>query len=325
MTGLLGSGVVLALSLLLGLAVGAAVVEPAQVVGALFAFDGSPEHLIVRTQRLPRTIIATLVGAALGVAGALIQALTRNPLASPGILGINAGASFLIVGWAFLFGAAPAGLAMACAFVGAAATAAGVVVLGALGRGGTRSENLILAGAAVTALFSSLTTALLIESQGTLAEVRFWLAGSVAGRDLGLLATAGPALGVGLLLALFLARPVTILALGEDVARGLGQRTAAVRGLTLLAIVLLAGAAVSVAGPIGFVGLVIPNAVRLVVGADYRWIIPHSALMGGALLVVADVTARWVVRPGEVPVGVMTALVGAPVFIHLARGLGGGR
>lgn len=309
----------------LGLAVGAARIEISETLHALIVFDGSPEHLIVRTQRLPRTAIAVLVGAALGVAGALIQALTRNPLASPGILGINAGAAFLMVGWTFLFGAAPAALAMACAFVGAAATAAAVVVLGALGRGGTRSENLILAGAAVTALFSSLTTALLIDSQGTLAEVRFWLAGSVAGRDLGLLATAGPALALGLLMALVLARPVTILALGEDVARGLGQRTAAVRALVLVTIVLLAGAAVSVAGPIGFVGLVVPNAVRLVVGADYRWIIPHSALVGGALLVLADVAARWVVRPAEVPVGVMTALVGAPVFIHLARGLGGER
>lgn len=320
--GLLVATGALLLALVLGLSLGAARLDPVEVLRALTAYDGSVDHLVVRTQRLPRTVIAVVVGGALGVAGALMQALTRNPLASPGILGINAGAALLVVGAVFLAGTPSQLVGMTFAFAGAGGAAVAVVILGSLGRGGTRSENLILAGAALTALLASLTTAVLIQSRGTLAEVRFWLAGSVAGRELTLLATSAPAFVAGMLLAMLLARPVTTLALGEDVAQGLGQRTTVVRTLALVAVILLAGASVSVAGPIGFVGLVVPNAVRLLVGSDYRWVLPYSAVLGGALLVLADVAARVVVRPSEVPVGVMTALVGGPVFIFLACRLG---
>lgn len=317
--GLVGAAVALLVSLILGLALGAAAVEPAQILRALTAFDGSVDHLVVRSQRLPRTIIAAVVGGALGVAGALMQAVTRNPLAAPGILGVNAGAAFMVVGAVFVIGTPSPVAATAFAFVGATVAAIGVVVLGTLSRGGTRAENLILAGAALTALLASLTTAVLIQSQGTLEEVRFWLAGSVAGRDLSLLVSAAPAFAVGLILAIALGRPLTALSLGDDVAVGLGQRTARVRALALVAVTLLSGASVSVAGPIGFVGLVVPNGVRLLVGSDYRWVVAYSALLGAALLVLADVAARLAVRPGELPVGVMTALVGGPVFVLLVR------
>ncbi len=176
-----------------------------------------------------------------------------------------------------------------------------------------------VAGAALAALLSSLTTAILILDQRTLDDIRFWLAGSVAGRDLTLLLQVLPYISVGLLLSLALSRQITTLTLGEDVAVGLGQRTAWVKALAAVAVVLLAGSAVAIAGPIGFVGLVIPHAVRFFVGVDYRWIMPYAALFGAVLLVSADIAARVVVRPQELPVGVMTALVGAPFFIYLAR------
>jgi iron complex transport system permease protein len=190
--------------------------------------------------------------------------------------------------------------------------------LGTLG-GGLTPMKLVVAGAALASLLSSLTTAVLIFNQRTLEEIRFWLAGSVAGRDLELLVQVLPYLTVGLLLAFALGRQITALTLGEDVATGLGQRTAWVRLLSIVTVVLLAGGAVAVAGPIGFVGLVIPHVARFFVGVDYRWILPYSALLGAVLLVSADIAARLVLRPQEVPVGIMTALVGAPFFIYLAR------
>lgn len=179
--------------------------------------------------------------------------------------------------------------------------------------------KITVAGAALAALLSSLTTAMLILNQRTLDEIRFWLAGSVAGRDLELLLQVLPYIGVGLLLAFCLGRQITTLNLGDDVATGLGQRTAWIKAIAAVAVVLLAGSAVAVAGPIGFVGLVVPHLVRFFVGVDYRWILPYSAILGAILLVGADVAARLVIRPQELPVGVMTALLGAPFFIYLAR------
>jgi iron complex transport system permease protein len=176
-----------------------------------------------------------------------------------------------------------------------------------------------IAGAALTALLSSITTGILIFSQRTLVEVRFWLAGSVAGRDLNLLIQASPYFCAGLLLALALGRQITTISLGDDVARGLGQRIGWVQALTAVATVLLAGASVAVAGPIGFVGLVIPHAVRFLVGVDYRWILPYAALAGAIFLVLSDVAARLILRPTELPVGVMTALIGGPFFVYLVR------
>lgn len=318
--GLLACAGLLALALLLSIAFGAADIGPADVWAALFAFDSeSTNHLIIRTLRLPRALVAALAGAALGVAGALMQGLTRNPLADPGILGIEAGAALGVVGAVTFLKIGTLALYALFAFAGAALTAVAVYALGTLGRGGPTPLKITIAGAALTALITSLTTALLILNQRTLEEVRFWLAGSVAGRDLGLLMQAAPYLLAGLALALALGRQITTIALGEEIARGLGQRTGRVKLLTAVATVLLAGGAVAVAGPIGFVGLVIPHAVRLIAGEDYRWILPYTALVGAIFLIMSDVAARMVLRPIELPVGVMTALIGGPCFVYLVR------
>lgn len=319
LTGLPAGLVLLALSLLASVRFGAAEIGTADVIRAVTEYGGSQEDLIIRTIRVPRAIIAALVGACLAVAGAIMQGLTRNPLAEPGILGINAGAALAVVGGIFIFGVSSLSGYAVFAFVGAAATAAVVYGLGSLGRGGMSPMRVTIAGAAVMTLLSSLTTAILIISQQTLEQIRFWLAGSVAGRDLELLLQVLPYMTAGLLLAFALARQITTLGLGEDVATGLGQRTALTKAAAGVAVVLLAGSAVAVAGPIAFLGLVVPHLVRFFAGVDYRWILPYSALVGAGLLVWSDVASRLVLSPQEVPLGVTTALLGAPFFIYLAR------
>jgi iron complex transport system permease protein len=310
----------LLLALLSSIAFGAADISAATVWHALVAFDeSSSNHLIIRTLRIPRAAVAALVGAALAVAGAVMQGLTRNPLADPGILGIEAGAALGVVGAVFFLEIASLTLYALFAFAGAALTAGAVYGLGSLGRGGPTPLKITIAGAALTALISSLTTGMLLMNERTLDEVRFWLAGSVAGRDLTLLTQAAPYLLFGLLLAMALGRQITTLSLGDDIATGLGQRTGWVKGLAGVATVLLAGSAVAVAGPVGFVGLVIPHAVRFLVGVDYRWILPYAALVGAIFLVGSDVAARLVLRPLELPVGIMTALIGGPFFVYLVR------
>lgn len=317
--GLSLSLLVLLTLLVASITLGAAKIPLDTIYDALTAFDGSTDHLIIYTIRLPRSLIAVLVGAALAVAGALMQGLTRNPLAEPGILGINAGAALAVVSAIFLFGTSSPGIYAGCAFLGAAATAISVYFLGSLSRGGLTPLNLTLAGAALTALLSSLTTAILILSQRTLDEIRFWLAGSVAGRDFALFSQVLPYMIIGLAIAFALGRQITTISLGEDVARSLGQETVWVKVLAAVSIVLLAGSAVAIAGPIGFVGLIIPHIVRFLVGVDYRWILPYSAVFGAILLLISDIGARLLIRPQELPVGVMTAIAGAPFFIYLAR------
>lgn len=311
--------VVLAVFLLMSVRFGAARIGTAEVIGAFADFEGSTEDIIIRTLRVPRALIAALVGGSLGVAGAIMQGLTRNPLAEPGILGINAGAAMAVVGAVFLLGISSLSTYALFAFVGAAVAAVVVYGLGSMGRGGMSPLKVTVAGAAMAALLSSLTTAMLILSQQTLDQIRFWLAGSVAGRDLGLLLDVLPYILGGLVLALALSRQITTLTLGEDVATGLGQKTGWVKVGAAVAVVLLAGSSVAIAGPIGFVGLVIPHIARFICGVDYRWVLPYSVLLGAILLVSADIGARVVIRPQELPVGVMTALVGAPFFIYLAR------
>jgi len=310
---------VLLLSVIASIAFGAADIRAHTVWSALAAFDGSTEHLIIRTLRVPRALICVLVGAALGISGGIMQGLTRNPLADPTILGISSGAAFAVVIAISLLHVASLTAYTWFAFAGAGATALIVYGISSIGRDGPTPLKLTIAGAALTALLSSLTTGLLIFNQRTLEEVRFWLAGSVAGRDLKLLLQVLPYMGIGLILALMLGRQLSTLSLGDDVARGLGQRTLWVKSLAALAVVLLAGSSVAVAGPIGFVGLVIPHVVRFFVGVDYRWILPYAALLGAILLVLADIAARLVLRPLELPVGIMTALLGGPIFIYLAQ------
>jgi iron complex transport system permease protein len=263
--------------------------------------------------------MAIIVGAALAVSGALMQGLTRNPLAEPGILGIEAGGALAVVMTLFLFGSSSLAVYAGVAFLGAAIAAVAVYVLGSLGSGGATPLNLTVAGAAITALMSSITTAILITSQRTLEEIRFWLAGSLAGRDFELFLQVLPLMVIGLVLALLLGRQITTLSLGDDVARSLGQSTIWIKLLTALSVVLLAGGSVAIAGPIGFIGLIVPHMVRFFIKTDYRWILPYSALLGAILLLVSDVAARIVLKPQELPVGIMTALLGAPAFVYLAK------
>jgi iron complex transport system permease protein len=309
---------ILLLCMLASIAFGAADIDPATVWAAIVAFDPTDtSHLIIQTLRLPRALTAALVGAALATAGAIMQGLTRNPLADPGLLGIQAGAALAVVAAVMLLHIGSMSTYAIFAFAGAGLTAMVVYALGSMGRGGATPFKLTIAGAAVTSLLSSFTTAILLFNERTLEEVRFWLVGSVAGRDMTLVLQAAPYLVVALAMALILARQITTLALGDDVAAGLGQNVALVKGLSTVATVLLAGGAVALAGPIGFVGLVIPHVVRFFAGVDYRWVLPYSMILGGSFLVASDVLGRLIARPSELAVGVMTALVGGPVFIAL--------
>jgi iron complex transport system permease protein len=304
---------------ILSLSLGAADVSLNQVFLAIFAFDGSTEHLIVTTMRLPRSLIAILVGASLGVSGAIMQGLTRNNLADPGILALDSGAVLAVVSIAFLFRISPEDTSIGFAFLGAALSVAIVYVLASLGRGGLNSLNLIIAGAVLSALFSSLTTAILILDRSTFEEIRFWLAGSVAGRDINFILPVLPFIVVGLLISFVLGKQIGVISLGEDIAKGLGQRTLLVKLTAAVCTVLLAGSSVAIAGSIGFVGLIVPHAVRSVIGVDYRWIFPYAAIFGAILLLIADLLARLALAPQELPVGVMTAIVGGPFFIYIAR------
>lgn len=307
------------LCLVASIAYGAADISFGTIYSVLTSFDGSTEQLIIRTVRLPRSLIAMLVGAALAVAGAILQGLTRNPLADPAILGLESGAALAVVVAVFLFGASSLSAYAGFAFLGTAVTAVLVYFFGSLGCGGLTPLNLTIVGAAFTYLAGSLTTAILILSQRTLDEIRFWLAGSVAGRDFTLLLQVLPYIVIGLVVAFALGRQITTLNLGEDVAKGLGQRTAWVKAIAALAVVLLVGSSVAIAGPIWFIGLVVPHIVRFFIGVDYLWVLPYAAVVGAIFLLVADIGTRLLIAPQELPVGVMTAIVGAPFFIYLAR------
>lgn len=305
--------------LLWSITLGAADITPSVVYEALFSYDDTEfDHLIIQTVRLPRVLAGVIVGGALAVAGAIMQGLTRNPLADSGILGINAGAAFAVVLTVYLLGSVSLGIYAVGALIGAAVAAAFVYGIGSLG-GKATPLRLTLAGVILTAFVSSLTTAILIQDQETLDQIRFWTAGSLAGREMPLIAQTAPIIFVGLFGALLISRQITTISLGEDVAKGLGQNTLIIKIIAAVLVVLLAGGAVALAGPIGFVGLVVPHVARFLVGVDYRWIIPYSAVLGGILVTLADVAARVVLRPQELPVGVMMALVGAPFFIYLAR------
>lgn len=317
--GLILSAIALLICLVYSITLGAKDIPLPTILESFIKDDNSFDRLIIQTMRLPRSLIAISVGSALAVSGALMQGLTRNPLAETGILGIEAGGALAVVIVLFIFGSSSLTLYATVAFLGAAIAALSVYGLGTLARGGCSPLNLTVAGAAMTAFISSITTGILIVSQRTLEEVRFWLAGSLAGRDINLFLQVLPFMAIGLLLAFLLGKQITILSLGEDVAKGLGQQTVWIKILTAISVVLLAGSSVAIAGPIGFIGLVVPHIVRFFIKTDYRWILPYSALLGAILLLVSDIAARTLLKPQELPVGVMTALVGAPVFVYLAK------
>ncbi|MFI0471993.1 FecCD family ABC transporter permease [Halomonas sp. HMF6819] len=287
---------------------------------ALFHYDpGRVDQIILLTERIPRACVAALVGASLAVAGALMQTVTRNPLASPGILGINAGAMFFVVVAVSLAPLSTPGQIVWAALLGAL-LAAGLVVALARGRQGEFSPlRVVLAGVAVTALFVSFSQGLLVIDQQSFESVLYWLAGSVSGRDLHLVAPLLPLFLGGLILSALLAGRANALLLGDDLVTGLGMSATTTKLLLGAAVIVLAGSSVALAGMIGFVGLIVPHMARGLFGVDHRWLLPACVLLGGALLLLADVAARFVMPPQEVPVGVMTALLGTPFFIYLAR------
>jgi len=304
---------------LLSLRIGSVSLSTTEVITAFTNFEGTNAHLIVRSLRLPRTIIGIGVGAALAVAGVTAQAVTRNALASPGVLGINSGAAFGVVTAVFVLGiASPSGY-LWFAFAGALGAVIVVFAIASVGPGGVTPVKLALAGVVLTALLSAWISFVLIFDQRTLDEVRFWLAGSLAGRDLGVFLQVLPFLAIGLVIGLAMGRTLNAVSLGEDVAAGLGQNVALVRAVATVVVVLLAGAGVAAAGPIGFVGLAVPHMARLMVGADHRWLLPVSAVAGPTLLLAADVLGRVIARPSEIQVGIVTAIIGGPVLIHLVR------
>jgi iron complex transport system permease protein len=269
--------------------------------------------------RVPRTLLAALAGAALGLAGAVMQGVTRNPLADPGILGVNAGASMaVVIGMAF-FGMQTLDAFLWTAILGAGAAACFVYAIGSLGRGRATPLKLALAGAATAIAAMSLTRAVVLPRNDIAGGVLSWQIGGVGGATYDAILPCLPFLAAGLVLSLLSARSLNLLALGDDAAAGLGARVAWARAGAAFGAVLLCGAVTAICGPIGFVGLVVPHVCRLLVGVDHRWLLPFSALTGGTLLIVADVIGRIVARPSEMDVGIVTAVIGAPVFIWIVR------
>ncbi|GGN38418.1 MULTISPECIES: FecCD family ABC transporter permease [Marinomonas] len=310
----------LMLSLLGSIAYGQYVISSKSVWTAFWAFDPqSIDHVIIRTTRLSRALVACLVGAALAVAGVLMQALTRNPLASPSIFGVNAGAVFAIVLFSTFFSVTSLNTFLWLAFLGASVAGALVYGLGSLGKDGLSPVRIVLSGAAISALFMAFTQGILVIGQEGLDSVLFWVAGSVSGRDLSMVMPLVPAFVIGMVLAMLAAPQINILLSGDDIAKGLGQNTVLIKVALSLLIIGLAGGSVALGGSIGFIGLMVPHMVRSVVGYDHKWLIPLSALWGAILLLCADVISRFVIMPEEVPIGVTTAILGAPFFIYLAR------
>lgn len=309
---------VLAVLCVASVAFGVRWVSMSEIFGGLTGdIQGVAEAAVLA--RVPRTVLAILVGAALALSGAGMQAVTRNPLADPGILGVTGGAALaVVIGLAF-FGVTAAVPTMLWAIVGSAVAAVFVYSVGSLGRGGATPLKLALAGAAISAAFASLVSAILLPRVDILEAYRFWQIGGVGGATWDRILMVAPVLLVGAVIVFATARGLNSLALGDDLATGLGENVTRTRIIASIGAVVLCGAATAVAGPIAFVGLVIPHLCRLLVGTDHRWLLPFSAITGACLLVFADIIGRVVARPEEIEVGIITALIGAPFFIWIVR------
>ncbi|ULR52230.1 FecCD family ABC transporter permease [Streptomyces deccanensis] len=318
--GWMGVGLLLLVSaVVLSLAVGSRAIAPSVVWDALVHGGGSDDAQVVRSLRVPRTVIGVLVGVALAVAGTVLQGITRNPIAEPGILGISQGASLGVVCAIAFLGVHSLTGYVWYAFAGAGVAAVCIYAVAGSGRGGATPVKLALAGAAMNAFIASLISAILTTDARALDEFRFWDVGSISGRDASIAGQVWPFLLVGLLLVLGMARGLDALALGDDIARGLGRNVALLRATGALGATVLTGAAVAAAGPIAFTGLAVPHIARALVGPQHRWLLPMAALLGPVMLLLADVLGRVVVRPSEVPVAVMTALAGVPFLVVLVR------
>ncbi len=309
----------LAAVVLLSIAVGSKDIGISTVWDALFHPSGSNDDYVVRTLRVPRTAIGLAVGLALGVSGALIQALTRNPLADPGILGVNAGAAFCVALGVSAFGVASISGYLWFAFAGALLVTLAVYVIGSIGRGSADPARLVLAGVALGAVMSGATTAMVLLDPRAFDQMRHWNAGSITGRGPEVVWPVLPFLLAGLILAILVSRPLNAIALGDELAAALGANVTWSRIVVVVAVTLLAGGATAIAGPIAFVGLMVPHVARWIVGPDQRWILAYTIGLAPILLLVSDVAGRVLMRPGEIPVGLVTAFVGAPVLIALIR------
>jgi iron complex transport system permease protein len=283
-------------------------------------FDpGSASETVIREMRVPRTLIGVLAGAALGLSGVILQGVTRNPLADPGIMGINAGAAAFIVFGIMILGVQGVIGYVWLAFIGAGFATVTVYGIASFGREGATPVKLALAGAAVTAVLTSITSAIIMTNVDALNELRFWQVGALAGRYMSVFWQTGPFILVGLIVAMCAGRALNGLALGEDLALALGQRLKLTRFILFVTVAVLCGAATAACGPIVFVGLVVPHLARFICGPDYRWILPYSLLLTPIVLLLADIFGRLVITPGELQVGVVLGVLGAPVFILLVR------
>lgn len=308
----------LAVTVVVSLMIGARAVAPWVVVEAFLRPDPeSADHVVILSQRVPRTVIGVLAGAALALAGTLMQGLTRNPLADPGLLGINAGASVAVLAAITIWGiTAPSGFVW-FAFAGAAIAAVVVAVIGTRGPDGSSPAKLALTGAAVTAGLTAVTTLILTTSITAFDVFRYWQVGGLTVRGLDTVAIVAIPILIGAVIAFASARGLDLMALGDDTATGLGHSVARTRTLGIVATVLLCGGATSIAGPIVFVGLLVPHALRALVGGDYRWLLAIGAPAGAIVLVTADVLGRVIAPPGEVQAGLVVAFIGAPVLVSL--------
>lgn len=319
MLGLVAATAVLVLVALGSVLIGNFPVALADVAGAVSGAPDSDVERVVRYVRIPRTVSGLLAGVALGVAGVVMQGLTRNPLAGPGLLGINSGAALAVVVAMTVFGVTTAAGYVWFAFVGAGVAAVFVYCLGSLGLGGATPVKLALAGAAFTALLGAITSMITLQDSATMDGYRFWVVGSLTRADGASLAAVAPFLGVGVVFAAGLTRSLNALALGDDLARSLGARLWINRAVAALAVVLLAGGATAIAGPLGFIGLVVPHIARMITGPDYRWVMAWTVVLSPMLLLIADMLGRVLVQPEQLQVGIITALAGAPFFLYLVR------
>lgn len=319
--GLLGGLAVLVLLCLASLAFGSRPIPFSVVLDAVFAHDaGDDRHLIVWSLRLPRTIVALLAGLGLGVAGAVMQAITRNPLAEPGLLGVNAGAAVSVVLAASVFGITTMAGYVWFGIAGAGIAGVAVFMLGRAHETGTNPVRLVLAGAGLSVMLGAMTGVVLINAPtAVLDNFRNWAAGSVAGRSFDVAGVLALATTSGLFMALSISPGLNAIALGDDLGKALGLNARRILVMACLSVMLLAGTATAAAGPIGFVGLVAPHLARTVTGTDYRWILPYSALFAALLLLGADCLGRLIVMPEEIAVGIVTALIGGPFFILIVR------
>ncbi|KUO16289.1 FecCD family ABC transporter permease [Streptomyces dysideae] len=314
--GLLVSVLILALVALASIAIGAKELSLGQIWHGLFEDSGTYGDVVV-AERVSRTVLGLLAGAALGLSGAVLQALTRNPLADPGLLGINAGASAAVVTAITFFGVTSLSGYVWFAFLGAAAVGTLVWFLG--GSRGATPVRLALAGTAISAALYGYLQAVMITDDAALGKMRFWTVGSLASATDSTITQVLPFLAVGTALALSLARPLNAMEMGDDTAKALGANLNRTRALAMLAATVLCGATTAACGPIVFVGLMVPHVVRSFTGPDLRWILPYAAILSPVLLLGADVLGRLVARPSELQVGIVTAIIGGPVFIYLVR------